>query len=142
RSAIISIVVAVVVLAGGGVWLASRHKSNTTNTNTASMNMNTQTTTDSNNLNPTATNQVTIENMAFTPANISISSGSTVTWTNKDSVTHTVTETDGQNGPSLTVEPGKSVVFTFDKPGIYRYHCTIHPSMTGTVTVTAAGSGS
>lgn len=84
-----------------------------------------------------ATNSVTIQDMAFSPANITVKAGTTVTWTNSDSDAHTVTESDSKTGPnSGTLENGKSYTFTYDTPGTYQYHCTIHPSMMGTVTVT------
>jgi plastocyanin len=75
--------------------------------------------------------------MAFSPANITVKTGAKVTWTNDDSVAHTVVENDSQTGPkSGDIMPGKSYSFTFTKAGTYHYHCTIHPNMIGTVTVT------
>ncbi len=85
----------------------------------------------------TTANAVSIKDMAFTPADITVKQGATVSWTNNDSIAHTVTETDGQTGPdSSSVDPGATYSFTFTKAGTYHYHCSIHPSMTGTVTVT------
>lgn len=86
---------------------------------------------------PAATSTVTIQDFAFSPSAITVKKGTTVTWTNKDSATHTVTETDGQDGPkSGNLEPGKSYSFTFNAVGTFKYDCSIHTSMTGTVTVT------
>lgn len=85
---------------------------------------------------PTASSVVTIQNFTFSPSTIEIKKGTTVTWTNKDSVTHTVTETDGKDGPkSGELEPGKSYSFTYNSVGTFKYDCSIHTSMTGSVTV-------
>lgn len=84
-----------------------------------------------------ATDKVSIADMAFSPADITVKAGTTVTWTNNDSVAHTVTENDGKDGPgSSPISPGKSYNFTFKKAGIYDYICSIHTEMTGSVTVT------
>jgi plastocyanin len=146
KPAVIGIVVfVIIVLAGGGILLAKNSSSNANKTDTsASMNMDTtstnstdSTSNDSNNLNPTATDAVTIENFAFNPANITVKKGTTVTWTNKDSSPHTVIETDGQTGPnSGDLATGKTFTFTYNTVGTFKYHCSIHSSMTGTVTVT------
>lgn len=83
------------------------------------------------------TTSVDMTNYAFSPSVITVPKGSTVTWTNMDSVGHTVIETDNQAGPhSGTVAPGKTYAFTFASAGSYHYHCSIHPDMTGTVIVT------
>lgn len=78
---------------------------------------------------------VSIQNFAFTPADLDIPAGTTVTWTNLDSVAHTVTGDNG--GPdSGTISPQGTYSYTFSTPGSYPYHCAPHPYMTGTVTVT------
>jgi plastocyanin len=83
------------------------------------------------------TDRVTIESFSFTPANISVKIGTRVTWINNDSTAHTVTERDGQPGPvSPNLNHNQSYSFRFIRAGSYHYHCTIHPEMTGTVTVT------
>jgi plastocyanin len=57
-----------------------------------------------------------------------------VTWTNEDSVPHTVTaRTDDFD--SGMMQNGDTFSLTFDEPGTFDYFCAIHPSMTGTVTV-------
>jgi plastocyanin len=76
---------------------------------------------------------VAIVNFSFSPGSLSASPGSLVTWTNNDSTTHTVTF---DNGPDCgSVAPGAAVTATFLAPGTYAYHCKIHPTMKGTVTV-------
>ena len=77
----------------------------------------------------------TIQNRAFEPREITVSRGATVTWTNQDSVPHTVTG-EGANAPrSDTLQQGARYSFTFTNAGTFNYVCTIHPSMRGTVIV-------
>lgn len=83
---------------------------------------------------PVSSNQVTLSNMAFSPQSIDVTSGTTVTWTNQDSVTHTVTS-DNNTFNSGQLAPGASFSFTFPNSGIFSYHCSIHPNMTGEVMV-------
>jgi plastocyanin len=84
---------------------------------------------------------VTIHNFAFDPQTMTVSQGSTVTWVNQDSATHTiVNDASGSNAEgalfkSNSLPNGASYSFRFDSPGTYAYHCTIHPSMKGTITV-------
>ena len=84
--------------------------------------------------------QVRLEDFAFAPANIVVDAGTTVTWTNDDSVPHTVTSDDGDELDSELLNPGDTFSHTFDTPGAYAYHCTPHPNMLGLVTVRAPGA--
>jgi amicyanin len=79
---------------------------------------------------------VSINNFAFSPSTISVKVGSKVTWTNNDSVSHTVTSDSGTSINSPTLSPGQSYSVTFANAGSMSYHCTIHPSMHGTIVVT------
>jgi amicyanin len=79
---------------------------------------------------------VTIQAFKFSPATLKIKAGTTVIWTNKDSVAHTVTATSGGHFNSGRRERNQTYSFTFSKPGTYKYVCTIHPFMKGTVSVT------
>ena len=76
---------------------------------------------------------VEIKNFAFEPKTVTIKVGQTVTWTNQDSVAHTVTGDGGIDSGDLS--KGKSYSKTFDTEGTFDYHCSIHPSMTGQVIV-------
>ena len=76
-----------------------------------------------------------IIDFGFQPASITVKAGSTVTWKNTGSVTHTVTAGDG-SFDSGQVAAGSSFQHTFTTAGTFAYHCTIHSSMTGTVVVT------
>jgi plastocyanin len=87
----------------------------------------------------TSTNQsnsVTIQNFAFSPANITVKKGTTVTWTNKDSAVHDVVSSQSGGPKSDHLEKGESFSFKFDTTGTFNYICSIHPSMKGVVTVT------
>ncbi|MDE1858484.1 MAG: cupredoxin domain-containing protein [Thaumarchaeota archaeon] len=77
-------------------------------------------------------------NKGFAPDNITLVIGvnNTVTWTNNDSSIHTVTANDGSFSSGY-LNPGGSFTYTFAKPGVYEYHCQIHPWMVGYVTVLA-----
>jgi plastocyanin len=79
---------------------------------------------------------VSIKNFAFSPATLNIKTGTKVTWTNNDSVSHTVTSDSGTTLNSSTLAPGQSYGVTFTNPVSVGYHCSIHPMMKGTVVVT------
>ncbi|WEK49177.1 MAG: cupredoxin family copper-binding protein [Candidatus Kaistia colombiensis] len=83
---------------------------------------------------PTAT--VQIENFTFTPAQLSIEAGTTVTWINHDDIPHLVAASDKAfRSPPLDTD--ESFSFTFSTPGTFDYFCALHPRMTGTIQVTA-----
>lgn len=86
-----------------------------------------------------ATVQVNIFNYKFDPETVTIAAGTTVTWTNKDEVPHTVASSDKSFKGSAGLDTGDSYSYTFDKPGTYKYYCTLHPFMTGTIVVQAKG---
>src|SRR5436189_95643 len=86
---------------------------------------------------PTSGDAVSIENFAFVPPNLSVASGTTVTWTNTDDVQHTVSADDGHTFDSSAFGQGQTFQFTAGAPGTYTYTCRIHPFMHGTLTVTA-----
>ena len=69
---------------------------------------------------------------AYSPSPVTIAVGGSVTWTNNDNTTHTST---GSTWNSGSIAPGGKYTATFSTAGTYTYHCTIHPGMTGTVTV-------
>ena len=82
------------------------------------------------------TTRINIQSYAFTPAAISVSKGSSVVWTNDDTVAHTIVENDSLNGPSSQqIEPGQSYSFKFSQSGTFHYHCSLHPDMAGSVSV-------
>ena len=78
--------------------------------------------------------EVKIDNFSFGPATLTVAVGTTVTWTNRDDIPHTVVSTD-KVFKSKVLDTDEKFSFTFDKPGTYPYFCSIHPKMTGTVVV-------
>jgi plastocyanin len=78
---------------------------------------------------------VTIQNFAFSPASVTVPVGSTVTWTNQDAAAHQIAS-DTQAFMGNPLGQGSIYSFTFMTRGTFPYHCVIHPSMHGTVTVT------
>jgi plastocyanin len=79
--------------------------------------------------------RITIKDFAFSPANFTVAPGATVSVTNNDGVAHTLTSTK-QVFDSGNIAPGQTVSFTAPMtPGRYPYLCTIHPFMTGNLTV-------
>lgn len=81
---------------------------------------------------------VTIKGFAFSPATITVTKGSTVTWSNQDSTTHTVTS--GANRAKdgtfdAQISGGNDTQITFDKTGTFAYFCQIHQGMIATVIV-------
>ena len=84
---------------------------------------------------------VNIQNFAFNPASITVPKGTTVTWVNQDTTNHEIVN-DAQGSiaqgalfTSNSLSRGGSYSYTFENPGTYPYHCSIHPSMKATVTV-------
>ena len=83
-----------------------------------------------------ASMEVKIDNFSFTPATLTVAAGSTVTWTNRDDIPHTVVSTDDAKMlKSKVLDTDEKFSFTFSKPGAFPYFCSIHPKMTGKVIV-------
>jgi plastocyanin len=80
--------------------------------------------------------QIQMKNIAFSPSSATVKVGQKVTWTNDDSVDHNVTANSGADIKSDNFGNGGTFSFTPDKAGTIKYVCTIHPGMTGTLTVT------
>jgi plastocyanin len=78
--------------------------------------------------------EVFIESFAFTPATLTVSVGTTITWTNKDGVAHTVTSDDLTLNSGL-METGGIYSHQFNTAGTFNYHCTVHPTMLAKVIV-------
>jgi plastocyanin len=83
---------------------------------------------------PAQSNTVTMINISFSPSTLTVSKGTTVTWQNNDNVTHTSTSDTGL-WDTGNIAPGSSKDVTFSNAGTFKYHCTIHASMTGTIIV-------
>jgi len=83
-----------------------------------------------------ATQEISFVDFALEPAVVTVEKGTTVIWTNKDTVPHTVT---GSIFTSGTLDRGQSYSFTFMEDGTYEYHCSYHPQITGKIIVGAGG---
>ena len=81
-------------------------------------------------------NTVNITGNSFSPATLSVKAGTTVTWTNKDAALHTVTSNTGTFTSSGDLSLNETYQVTFNTVGTFAYHCSKHPSMTGTIGVT------
>jgi len=79
---------------------------------------------------------VKIGNFSFGPQELRVKAGTTVVWTNEDDMPHTVVSPNNFRSKVLDTEGAYS--FTFTTPGTYKYFCSLHPHMTGTVVVEAA----
>lgn len=83
-----------------------------------------------------STVEVKIDNFSFGPASLTVAVGTTVTWTNRDDIPHTVVSTDdAKTFKSKVLDTDEKFSFTFNKAGTYPYFCSIHPKMTGKVIV-------
>ena len=78
--------------------------------------------------------KVSLANIAIDPTSVTIKVGETVTWTNNDPFAHRLVGDKGEFD-SGTMAGGATFGFTFKTAGTFAYHCSIHPSMTGTVIV-------
>jgi plastocyanin len=77
---------------------------------------------------------VTIDNFVFSPMNIEVQRGTTITWVNKDDIPHVVASTTGKF-KSRAIDTDGKYTFTFSEPGTYEYYCSVHPKMVGKIVV-------
>lgn len=78
--------------------------------------------------------EVKIDNFSFGPNTLTVAVGTTVTWTNRDDIPHTVVSTDGAF-KSKVRDTDEHFSYTFSQAGTYNYYCSVHPKMTGTIVV-------
>ncbi|GAB1715619.1 MAG: blue (type 1) copper domain [Nitrobacter sp.] len=76
---------------------------------------------------------VTIDNFTFEPAQLTVKAGTTVTWTNRDDIPHTVVSAG--NFRSRALDTDDTYSFTFTSTGDYKYFCSLHPHMVGLIKV-------
>jgi len=81
-----------------------------------------------------ATAEVKVDNFSFGPATLTVTVGTTVSWTNRDDIPHTIVSTE-KVFKSKVLDTDEKFSFTFTKAGSYPYFCSIHPKMTGSVVV-------
>jgi plastocyanin len=88
-------------------------------------------------VNAAETREVEIDNYSFSPGDLTVPAGTTVTWINHDETPHTVASAEDPRAfRSGGLDTDDKFSFTFTKPGTYTYLCTVHPYMTGKVLVT------
>jgi plastocyanin len=86
----------------------------------------------------TTATAVLIDNFVFGPERLTVAAGTTVTWTNRDDIPHTVAST-ARVFKSRVMDTDDAYSFTFETPGEYPYFCSLHPHMTGTIVVEEKG---
>jgi plastocyanin len=79
--------------------------------------------------------QVSMKDIKFDPAEVTVKPGDAVTWVNDDSVGHDVTADGFKSGDPGGMQNGDTFEHTFEKAGTFDYVCSVHPGMEGTVTV-------
>ncbi len=154
----ITLILIAVVLVVGGILLFSNSSPSTKSTGSSGLygqnsgvsmgpSANTTITPPATTTTTPKTYSISISGMAFSPSSLTIHVGDTITWTNIDSVAHTVTSNSGSELSSGTLAApssggyyssttsGGSYTHTFTTAGTYAYHCSIHTSMMGTVVV-------
>lgn len=92
---------------------------------------------DTSNTSPTrgaTAESVEIQDFAYTPGNLEVPVGATVTWTNYDDAPHTATDVDGSWDTGM-LNKGESASVTFDQPGDFTYYCVVHPDMKARIRV-------
>lgn len=77
---------------------------------------------------------IAVDNFTFTPKELTVSRGTTITWVNHDDVPHTIVSTD-KKFRSKALDTDDHFSFTFTDSGVYEYFCSVHPVMTGKVIV-------
>ncbi|HKW74637.1 MAG TPA: cupredoxin family copper-binding protein [Terriglobales bacterium] len=82
-----------------------------------------------------ATTQIKIDNFSFAPLKVSVRAGTTVQWTNRDDIPHTVVSEDNATFKSQVLDTDQEFTYTFRKPGTYRYYCSLHPRMAAEIVV-------
>jgi plastocyanin len=84
---------------------------------------------------PIQTYNIELKSFAFSPSELKIQPGDKVIWTNQDLAPHTITSDTGSEISSSSLSKGQTYYYTFTTTGTYNYHCSIHPSMKGTIVV-------
>ena len=77
---------------------------------------------------------ITIDNFSFSPATLTVPTGTTVHWTNHDDIPHTIVS-DDKAFKSKALDTDEQFTYTFTKPGTYSYFCSLHPKMTAKIVV-------
>ncbi len=126
NKSLVAVIIIVLVAIGGVGFLLSQGDNQA----------NSESSTSQSSVDENATSSVSIEYMSFSTSSVTIKKGTTVTWTNKDLVAHTVTSDEGDFLSSSSLARGDSYTKTFNETGTFAYHCTPHPFMKAKVIVT------
>ncbi|MEP6731699.1 MAG: metallophosphoesterase [bacterium] len=86
-------------------------------------------------MSPAGAGEIGIDNFAFSPKTITVAAGHPVTWINHDDVPHRIQSADGKFAPSKVLDTKGTFATTLSKAGEYPYFCSLHPTMTGRITV-------
>ena len=78
---------------------------------------------------------VTIDNFTFGPKELTVPVGTTVKWTNRDDIPHTVVETGSRVFRSKALDTDDTFSYTFANAGTFTYFCSLHPQMVGKIIV-------
>ena len=134
---LVGLIVIAAVAAGVFIFTGRDDKGSTgTNQQTQTTTPPASTTPPSNNSQAQSTSdKVSISNFAFSPTDITVKKGTTVTWTNNDSVAHTINFDTDDITDSGNLGNDQTFSVTFSDEGTFNYTCGIHSSMHGTVTV-------
>ena len=80
-------------------------------------------------------NKIEIKDFAFNPPTLTVKSGETITWINRDEEPHTIVSVEKQFKKSTALDTDQEFTITAGAPGTYEYFCSVHPKMTGTIVV-------
>ena len=83
----------------------------------------------------TSENRIEIKDFSFNPQTVTVKSGETITWINRDEEPHTVVSVEKQFKKSSALDTDQQFTITAGAPGTYTYFCSVHPKMTGTIVV-------
>ena len=80
-------------------------------------------------------NKIEIKDFMFSPPTITVKSGETITWINRDDEPHTIVSVGKKFQKSSALDTDEQFTITAGAPGAYEYFCSVHPKMTGTIVV-------
>ena len=83
-----------------------------------------------------AKNKIEIKDFMFKPPTITVKSGETITWINRDEEPHTIVSVEKKFQKSSALDTDQQFTITAGEPGTYEYFCSVHPKMTGKIVVT------
>ncbi len=83
-----------------------------------------------------AKNKIEIKDFMFNPPTITVKSGETITWINRDEEPHTIVSVEKKFQKSSALDTDQQFTITAGEPGTYEYFCSVHPKMTGKIVVT------